>query len=112
MKENLAQVYINSADLIDYTQQDGSSSKVLLIKIPYRSMPYYRKASEKIINHLEGKFNWPVIVIVSRNIQSKKGISFPATHDSVAIHHKSQQRPRSRTLTTVYEAILEDIVNI
>ncbi len=66
---------INSADLVDYTQQDGSSSKVLLVKIPYRSLPYYRKASEKIINHLEAKFNWPVIVITSRNIISKKGTS-------------------------------------
>jgi hypothetical protein len=73
LKEHLGQIYINSADLVEYTQQDGSSSKVLLVKVPYRSMAAYRKVAEKVLSHLENKFNWPVIVIVTRNIQSKKG---------------------------------------
>ena len=54
--------------------------------------------SETVVAHLEQGFKWPVIVIASRNIVSKR-----------AIHHRTQMRPRSRTLTEVHAAVLEDI---
>ena len=52
-----------------------------------------------MIDHLEGKFRWPVFVIVNRTIDSKRKIS-----------HASQKRPRSRTLKAVHAAILNDVV--
>jgi len=85
--------------LVEYTQQDGSVSKTLLFKIPYRSITAFHKVADKVVSHLEQKFNWPVIVVATRNIISKR-----------AIRHKTQKRPRSRTLTAVHNAILEDIV--
>lgn len=99
LKIHLGQIFLNSADLVEYEQQDGSASKVLLVKIPHRSLQAFQKVSDKIVSHLESKFNWPVIVVANRTIISKK-----------AKHHSSQKRPRSRTLTAVHNAVLEDIV--
>ena len=73
LKEHLAQIFINSADLTEYEQQDGSRSKCLLVKIPYRSVTAFHKVSEKVVHHLENKFNWPVIVVATRAIVSKWG---------------------------------------
>jgi hypothetical protein len=76
LKEHLTQIYINSADLTEYEQQDGSRSKCLLVKIPYRSITAFHKVSEKVVHHLESKFNWPVIVVATRTIISKRGKYF------------------------------------
>lgn len=73
LKEHLSQIYINSADLVEYEQADGSKSKTLFVKIPYRSIAAFHKVSEKVVQHLEAKFNWPVIVVGSRTIISKRG---------------------------------------
>jgi Ribosomal protein S7e len=73
LKAHLSQIFINSADLVEYKQADGSASKTLFVRIPYRSLPAFRKVSEKVVQHLEGKFNWPVIVIATRTIISKWG---------------------------------------
>ncbi len=75
LKAHLSHVYLNSADLVEYEQADGSKSKTLIVKIPFRSLPAFRKVSEKIVGHLEGKFNWPVIVIATRTIISQHGKS-------------------------------------
>ena len=73
LKEHLAQIYINSAELTEYEQQDGSRSKCLLVKIPFRSIQAFHKVNEKVVSHLEAKFNWPVIVVATRTIISKRG---------------------------------------
>lgn len=123
LKELLGQIYINSAELAEYEQADGSRSKTLLVKIPHRSLAGFRKVSEKVVHHLEGKFNWPVIVVATRNIVSKRGkylflfvfLFSWLLHDFLtpfilAKRHRTQKRPRSRTLTAVHAAVLEDIV--
>jgi hypothetical protein len=58
--------------LIDYEQQDGTASKVLLVKVPFRSSAALQKVSEKVVSHLESKFNWPVIIVANRTIISKR----------------------------------------
>ena len=75
LKQTLSQIYINSAELVDYKQADGNATKTLEVRIPFRSLPAFRKAAEKIVQHLESKFNWPVIVIANRTIASKWGKS-------------------------------------
>jgi hypothetical protein len=74
LKDQLGQIFINSAELVEYEQQDGSKSKTLFVKIPFRSLPAFHKMTEKVVQHLEAKFNWPVIVVATRTIQSKRGI--------------------------------------
>jgi hypothetical protein len=73
LKVTLSQIFINSAELVDYKQADGSSTKTLFVKIPYRSLPAFRKTSEKVVEFLESKLNWPVIVVATRAIVSKWG---------------------------------------
>lgn len=73
LKENLTQIFINSADLVEYKQADGSDTKTLFVKIPYRSLNAFRKVNDKVVAHFEAKFNWPVIVVATRQIISKKG---------------------------------------
>ena len=73
LKENLSQVLINSAELIEYQQQNGDYSKTLFIRIPYRSINAFHKVNEEAVAHLEQKFVWPVIVIATRGIVSKRG---------------------------------------
>ena len=70
----MGQLYINSAELVEYEQQDGSKSKCLNVKIPFRSIAAFHKVSEKVVSHLEAKFNWPVIVVATRTIISKRGM--------------------------------------
>jgi hypothetical protein len=77
LKEHLSQIFINSADLVEYEQADGSHSKTLFVKIPHRSLAAFHKVTEKVVTHLEGKFNWPVIVVATRTIISKRGKFLP-----------------------------------
>ena len=73
LKGELAQIFINSADLVEYAQADGTKSKTLFVRIPHRSLAAFRKVAEKVVAHLEGKFNWPVVVVANRTIISKHG---------------------------------------
>lgn len=92
-------VYINSVEEVEFKNDEGASSKYILIKIPYRSLQFFKKTNKQMIDHLEDKFKWPVIVVVNRTIDSTKKIT-----------HSSQKRPRSRTLRAVHAAILNDVV--
>merc|ERR1712232_1265149 len=80
-------------------QDDGTAVKYFLIRIPFRSYAYFKKVGPKVIENLEQKFKYPIIVIANRTIQSKR-----------AKTHQSQKRPRSRTLKAVHNALLNDIV--
>ena len=98
LQQHLKFVYVNSAEEVEF-ENNCTISKYVLVRIPFRSLPYYRKVAGKVIDALESKFKWPVIVIANRTIQSKR-----------AKTHASQMRPRSRTLKAVHAALLEDIV--
>lgn len=77
LKDYLNQIYITKADLQEYTQKDGTKSKTLVVRIPYRSLVPFQKASKQVVETLENKFSWPTIVVAARNIQSKSGKAFP-----------------------------------
>ena len=52
-------------------------SRYILVRIPFRSLNYFRKVGNKVIENLENKFKWPIIVIANRTIQSKRGKCLP-----------------------------------
>jgi small subunit ribosomal protein S7e len=90
---------LNSVEQVEFKQHDGTVSKYMLVRIPFRSLGAFKKVGNKVIEALEAKFKWPVIIFANRTIVSPN-----------ALHHASQKRPRSRTLTAVHRAILDDIV--
>lgn len=81
---------------------DASGQKALIVKVPFRTLPHFKKIHQKLVQELEKLFSGQHVIIVGkRNIlptESRKN------------HVKRQLRPRSRTLTAVHQAILEDIV--
>ena len=99
LSAHLKSLFINSVEQVEYKEHTGTVSKYMLVRIPFRSLAAFKKVGEKVIEAFEGKFKWPVIVSANRTIISQG-----------AIHHVSQKRPRSRTLTAVHKAILDDIV--
>ncbi|XP_050886134.1 40S ribosomal protein S7 isoform X1 [Lathyrus oleraceus] len=90
LKSELKDLYINSAVQVDVSGN---------IHVPYRLRKGFRKIHVRLVRELEKKFSGKdVILIATRRIvrPPKKG--------------SAAQRPRSRTLTAVHEAMLEDVV--
>ncbi|KAJ9176584.1 hypothetical protein P3X46_011881 [Hevea brasiliensis] len=95
LKSDMKDLYINSATQIDV----AGNRKAVVIHVPFRLRKAYRKIHVRLVRELEKKFSGKdVILIATRRIlrPPKKG--------------SAAQRPRSRTLTAVHEAMLEDIV--
>lgn len=73
LAQHLRLVYINSAAEVEHKQADGSVSKYILIRTPFRSLASVRKVGAKVIEHLEAKFKWPVVIVANRTIISTRG---------------------------------------
>ncbi|CAM9353505.1 unnamed protein product, partial [Ectocarpus sp. 13 AM-2016] len=76
--------------------------KAIIIFVPYRLLRSYHKIQTRLVRELEKKFSGRhVVIIATRTILGK----------SYARSTKTQGiRPRSRTLTAVQDAMLEDLV--
>ncbi|VFQ75415.1 unnamed protein product [Cuscuta campestris] len=95
LKSDLKDLFINAATQIDVS----GSRKAVVVHVPYRLRKAFRKIHPRLVRELEKKFSGKdVVVIATRRIvrPPKKGAAV--------------QRPRSRTMTAVHEAILEDMV--
>lgn len=89
---------ISSAKEVDLA--DGK--KAVVVFVPYPSIREARKVQLKVVGELEKKLSGrPVLLLAQRRILTKKSKT-----NRVA----SQKRPHSRTLTSVHDAILDDIV--
>jgi small subunit ribosomal protein S7e len=66
--------------------------------IPYPCLKVYQKVAKKLIPELERRLKLTVFVTAKRTLDSKW-----------VKKHRSQMRPRSRTLTAVYDGLLEDL---
>ncbi|CAN0901586.1 40S ribosomal protein S7-1 [Linum grandiflorum] len=95
MKSELKDLYINSAVQMDVS----GGRKAVVIHAPFRMRKSYRKIHVRLVRELEKKFSGKDVVVIST-----RRIVRPPKKGSAA------QRPRSRTLTSVHEAILDDVV--
>ncbi|XVE92625.1 hypothetical protein REPUB_Repub01dG0114200 [Reevesia pubescens] len=74
--------------------------KAVVIYVPYRLRKAFRKVNLRLVRELEKKFSGKDVVVLA----TKRILRSPNKGSVV-------QRPRTRTLTVVHEAMLEDIVH-
>merc|ERR1712203_1213655 len=95
IKADVRDIYLSSAQELEVKNRVA-----LVVHFPFRVWKSVRKIQSRLIRELEKKFAKKHIVFVAnRTILDK---DFRAKGIKV--------RPRSRTLTSVHEAILEDVV--
>jgi hypothetical protein len=73
IQAHLKLFYINSAENVEHSQVDGVKSQYILIRVPFRSLGAFRKVGKQVIDHLEAKFKWPVVIAANRTIISTRG---------------------------------------
>ncbi|GLJ18001.1 hypothetical protein SUGI_0317200 [Cryptomeria japonica] len=95
LKSELKDLYINSAKQVDIS----GNRKAIVIHVPYRLRKAFRKIHVRLVRELEKKFSGKDVVMIAT-----RRILRPPKKGSAAV------RPRSRTLTSVHEATLEDVV--
>lgn len=95
LKGDLRDLYIAGATEVDIS----ASRKAILIHVPYRLLKSFHKVQQRLVRELEKKFSGKDVVIVG-----VRRILPPAKHS------QRSSRPRSRTLTAVHEAYLDDLV--
>merc|ERR1712013_557202 len=95
IKGDLRDIYISGAQDVEVKNRTA-----LVVHFPFRTWKTVKKIQGRLIRELEKKFN-------------KKHVIFTANRTILDKNFKRKGmkvRPRSRTLTSVHEAILEDIV--
>ncbi|MEW5299441.1 MAG: hypothetical protein WDW38_004534 [Sanguina aurantia] len=96
LKADLRDLYITSAKEIDVS---GGSRKAIIVHVPYRLLKSFHKIQQRLVRELEKKFSGrDVVIVANRRI-------LPPSSTGTAV-----SRPRSRTLTAVHDAILDDLV--
>ena len=99
IKAQLKELYLTGAREVDV----AGGKKAVILFVPVPQLKSFQKIQSKLVRELEKKFNGKHFVVVaqrrilpkpSRKTRSKTG----------------QKRPRSRTLTTVHENTLNDLV--
>ncbi|KAK7295789.1 hypothetical protein RJT34_18701 [Clitoria ternatea] len=95
LKGDLKDLYINQAIQIDVAE----NRKAVVIYVPYRLRKAFRKIHPRLLRELEKKFSGKDVVLVA----TRRILRPPKKGSAV-------QRPRTRTLTAVHDAMLEDVV--
>ena len=98
IKASLSKLYITGAKEVSM----ASGKKAIVIYVPYKLLPQFHKIQQKVVRELEKKFSGQHVMIVAQ--RTILGLSYNRKTQSKA------PRPRSRTLTKVHDAILEDLV--
>ncbi|CAG0880432.1 unnamed protein product [Darwinula stevensoni] len=98
LKAQLRELYVTAAKEIDV-----NGKKAIIIFVPVPQLRMYQKIQTRLVRELEKKFSGKHVVFVAqRRI-------LPKPTRKTKFKNK-QKRPRSRTLTAVHDAILEDLV--
>ncbi|CAI9732838.1 ribosomal S7-like [Octopus vulgaris] len=97
LKNQLRELYITGAKEIDIR-----GKKAIIIFVPVPQLRSYQKIQIRLVRELEKKFSGKhVVFIAQRRILPKPNRKIK--------NKQKQKRPISRTLTSVHEAILEDL---
>lgn len=99
MKADLKDLYILAAK-----QVSVGGKKAVILFVPYKHLAKFNSIHQRLIRELEKKLNGRHVVIIAQ--RTILGMSYSRQQGVKA----GSVRPRSRTLTAVHEAILDDLV--
>merc|ERR1712141_11517 len=97
LKAQLREPYITAAKEIDV-----AGKKAIIIFVPVPQLRAYQKIHVRLVRELEKKFSGKHVVFIAQRRILPKPTRKSRTKSK-------QKRPRSRTLTAVHDAILEDL---
>ncbi|XP_045483251.1 40S ribosomal protein S7-like [Harmonia axyridis] len=98
LKAQLRELHITKAKEIDC-----NNKKSIIIYVPMPKLKQFQKLQSDLVRELEKKFSGRHVVFVGE----RKILNKPTRKTRT---RSKQKRPRSRTLTAVYDAILDDLV--
>ncbi|RZF35301.1 hypothetical protein LSTR_LSTR013706 [Laodelphax striatellus] len=98
LKAQLRELYITKAKEIEF-----NGRKTIIIYVPMPQLKAFQKIQIRLVRELEKKFSGKHVVFVGERRILPKPSRKSRTKNI-------QKRPRSRTLTSVYDSILEDLV--
>merc|ERR1712007_236183 len=98
LKQQLRELYIHGAKEIDV----GNNKRAMVLFVPVPQKRSWNKIQSSVVRELEKKFSGKhVLIVAQRRILPKP---------TRKTRNQKQMRPRSRTLTSVHDSILEDLV--
>mmetsp|Transcript_7124 Transcript_7124/g.17390 ORF Transcript_7124/g.17390 Transcript_7124/m.17390 type:complete len:189 (-) Transcript_7124:76-642(-) len=98
LKASLRNIYITAAKEVDC----GNGSTAIILYVPYKLLKSVNKVHQKLVRELEKKFSGKIVMFIAQRTILGKGYARD--------QKTSGPRPRSRTLTAVQDAILDDVV--
>merc|ERR1712064_59474 len=99
LKAQLRELFIRSAQEIEI----GKGKKAIVVFVPVPQLKSFQKIQVRLVRELEKKFSGKHVVFIAQRRILPKPTRKSRTKNK-------QKRPRSRTLTAVHDAILEDLV--
>jgi small subunit ribosomal protein S7e len=99
IKAELQDLYILAAK-----QVDVAGKKAIILFVPFKLLNKFHKIQAKLVRELEKKFSGRHVVLIAQ--RTIFGPSFNRSNKTKS----TKVLPRSRTLTAVHEAILDDLV--
>jgi|UniRef100_A0A914DZP3 small subunit ribosomal protein S7e len=99
MKGQLNELYFVGAKELDF-----GAKKCIVIYVPVPQLRDFQKNHSRLVRELEKKFSGRHVVFVAKRRILKKPLRGKNRKP------QKQKRPRSRTLTSVHDAILSDLV--
>uniref|UniRef100_A0A3Q3MXU2 40S ribosomal protein S7 n=1 Tax=Mastacembelus armatus TaxID=205130 RepID=A0A3Q3MXU2_9TELE len=99
LKAQLRELNITAAKEIEV----GGNRKAIIIFVPVPQLKSFQKIQVRLVRELEKKFSGKHVVFIAQRRILPKPTRKSRTKNK-------QKRPRSRTLTAVHDAILEDLV--
>jgi small subunit ribosomal protein S7e len=107
LKAELSALYIVAAKKFVV----AGGKEAIVIFVPFRLLAKFHKIQQRLVRELEKKFSGKHVVIVAqRTILAESAMRSQSRTTTSGAKKQAPPRPRSRTLTSVHEAILEDLV--
>ncbi|XP_057334611.1 40S ribosomal protein S7 [Microplitis mediator] len=98
LKSPMRELHITKAREIDV-----NNKKSIIVYVPMNKLQQFHKIQTRLVRELEKKFSGKHVMFVG----DRKILPKPTRKTRTK---NKQKRPRSRTLTSVYDALLEDLV--